>query len=405
MNARKTRLKNFLMMVSGNFGAQAVSLLFYPVLVRFFTPEDFAVFGTLSSSSVIFSIFAGGQLTFALLKTRNSREEMSEVLWLINRYAATGVIISFLIMIGLNQFMNIFDWKHLLLFPVLLSSIIFFDVYKMLAVCTDNYTQLSKTTTINRLGSNLIKLGLGFFSPTVWALVFSEVVANTFSVIRLRSIVKIRSLAPASGKALLKKYSHFPLFSTFSTFFQLGLLEVPVLFYASLFEKELVGVYVLVVRILLQPLAVIGNALGTVVSKDMSEKHDKKLSQVHLLRKIYSMYYFLGLVVFLFALFIPQEFYTWALGPKWDDFRAILLPLSLLAAAKLSSGLHIFHYAATERVSVMSFWKAAQLAATILIIAVFQDQGFIKTLWIVCATEAAIDTAFTLFTVLKQKKQ
>lgn len=392
-------------MVSGNFGAQAVSLLFYPILVRFFTPEDFVVFGTLSSSSVIFSIFAGGQLTFALLKTRNSQAEMSEVLWLIHRYTTVGVIISVLILTGLNQFMNIFSWAQLLLFPVLLSSIIFFDVYKMLAVCSDNYTELSKTTTINRLGSNLIKLGLGFLSPTVWALILSEVVANTFSFLRLRSVVRIKSIPPKNGRALLKKFSHFPLFSTFSTFFQLGLLEVPVLFYASFFEKELVGVYVLVVRILLQPLNVIGNALGTVLSKDMAEKHDKNLSHYSLLKKIYSAYYLAGFLIFCCAWIIPQEFYTWSLGTRWNDFRAILLPLSILAAAKLSSGLHIFYYSTTERVRVMSFWKAMQLTASILIIAGSKDRGFELTLWMVCGTEAIIDTAFTLFTVLKQKKQ
>ncbi len=404
MNLSNIRLKNFLVMISGNFGAQAISLLFYPFLVRFFVPEDFAVFGTLSSCAVIFSIFAGGQLNFALLKARKSSEEMGEILWLIKRFASVGILISVALLVGLNLKMEIFKLKDLVLFPVLLGSIIAFDVFKMLAVCTDHYHQLSTTTTMNRLGSNMMKIILGWFKSSAGGLIVSEILANIFSVFRLKKLVNVLSLRPSSGKFILKKYSQFPLYSTFSTFFQLGLLEVPILFYASLFEKELVGVYVLGVRILLQPLAVIGNALGTVVSKDMSEKHDRNISQKKMLKKIYSSYYGLGIVAFSFAWLIPQDFYTWALGHKWDDFRSIILPLSILSAAKLSAGLHIFHYAATERVKAMSIWKATQLALTITIILVFKEKGFLQTLWFVCITEAIIDLAFTLFTVLKQKK-
>jgi O-antigen/teichoic acid export membrane protein len=274
-----------------------------------------------------------------------------------------------------------------------------FEAQKMLAVRSEQFKEMSGSVGLNRFISNLLKFIMGKIQGSSLVLVLSEILSNGYSILGLRRKIKTAPIKPESSLALLKKYSHFPLYATFSNLFQLGLVEFPVIFYAMFYSPDEIGKYVLVLRILLQPLVVIGNSLGSVISKKIANAHHEKLSNRSMVGKVYGLYLGLGLVIFLGVLAVPPEFYSFVLGSKWADIKPIVLPLSILAAAKLSSGLHIYFYTATDNMRVKSAWKALQLGLLIASIFVFSDLSFDQILWITCTIEAAIDLLFVLYTV------
>lgn len=395
----KVTWKNFGIMLSGNFGAQIISFLFYPILVRFFSPEDFGVFGTFSSFMVVAGIFASGQLHLAFIKCSDDKE-IEELYYLFRLYTFFGTCIVTSLIFVINIKLKYFPNSYILLFFPSILTYLGLEGQKMLAVRAEQFKAMSKTVSMNRFLSNFLKMILGKFQNTPVALIFSEIISNTLASISLKKRFPVEARKPKNTLLLLKKYKHFPLFGTFSNLFQLGLIEFPIIFLASFYSPIEIGKYALALRVLLQPLVVIGNSLGSVVSKRIVNSQLEKTSNRLLLAKIYGTYLGLGSLVFLTMLLIPANVFTLALGGKWVGIKDVILPLSLLSAAKLSSGLHIYFYVAIDGMKMKSIWKAFQLSTLITSIFIFSDLSFTNMLWIICAVEAIIDLIFIIYTIL-----
>ncbi len=391
-------LKDFGLLLTGNFGAQFISLLFYPILVRIFSPNDFGLFGTFSSILVIGSIFASGQLHLAFIKCQDD-SEIDELYWLFKIFILFGTLIVSILAALINFRFQYFPNWYSSLFPFSIWAYLNFEGQKMLAVRAEKFGNMSRAVSINRLLSNVSKIGLGKFFATPVILITSEVLTNTLSYLLIKKNISINSKRPNSIKVLLKKYMDFPLFATLSSFFQLGLTEFPVLFLALYYSQKEIGPYVLSLRLLLQPLSVIGNSLGSVVSKKIVKNHINNISSRKMVLQIYTSYILIGFVLFFTIKIMPNQWFVYILGENWANFKEILLPMSLLCSAKLSSGLHIYYYVAINQVRVKSIWKAVQLTSVIGIIVLYSHFPLVHVLWIAGSIEAIIDLAFITYTI------
>lgn len=385
-------------MLSGNFSAQILSLLFYPILVRIFSPYDFGIAGTFSSFMVVFSIFASGQLHMAFVKAKD-QNQLSELYWLFKKYCLVGTFISMALLLIINLKFQILPSTLILLFPLSLISYLGFESNKMLGIREENFKLASQANASTRLGSNIFKVLLGKITASYQSLIIADIIANTFSYLFFKNKFKTKSIKPQNAKALLKEFSHFPLYASFSILFQVGLIEFPVIFLAGIYGSTQVGIYVLSLRILLQPLTVIGNSLGSVISNKLVKSHAQKISSKKILFEIYALFLATGLIIFGVVWLIPEDWYLVILGQKWSGFKAIILPVSLLSAAKLSSGLHIWFYVANGQMWKKTVWKALQLGLVIFLIFHYSNLPLETLMWIICITEASVDFLFTLFTV------
>jgi O-antigen/teichoic acid export membrane protein len=363
-----------------------------------FTPNDFGIFGTFSSILVIGSIFASGQLHLAFIKCHDD-SEIDELYWLFKFFMLFGTLIvstiAFLINFRFQYFPN---WYSSLL-PFSIWAYLSFEGEKMLAVRAEKFGNMSRAVSMNRLLSNISKIGLGKFFATPIILIISEVLTNTLSYLSIKKKISINAKKPKSINILLKKYLDFPIFATLSSFFQLGLTEFPVLILALYYDQKEIGPYVLSLRLLLQPLTVIGNSLGSVVSKKIVTNHTNKISSRKMVTKIYSSYILIGFVFFFTIKMIPNQWFVYILGENWANFKEILLPMSLLCSAKLSSGLHIYYYVAINEVRVKSIWKALQLTSVIASIVLCSHLPLAHVLWIASSIEVIIDLAFITYTI------
>ncbi|MGE3609202.1 MAG: lipopolysaccharide biosynthesis protein [Bacteriovoracaceae bacterium] len=393
--------KNLAFVLSGSFGAQIISFLFYPLLVRIFTPEDFGNFGTYSSLIVVSAIFASGQLHFAFIKTR---DDFSELNWLFRRYALLGTFIISLIIAVSNFYFNFIPSYFLYFFPIGLLSYIYFESQKMYSVKIESFKVLSHAVNGNRLSSNILKVLFGKFFSHPLALIFSEIIGNFLSSIYFKKYISMPSSKPVKVRDIISRYRQFPLFTTFSTFFTLGLTELPVIVLATYYPKNEIGVYVLAVRLILQPLNIIGNSIGSVVSKRIINNHYGQTSSRRILTKIYGLYIAIGILSFATTYIVPKEWFLFLLGKNWENFKEVLLPITLLITAKMSSGLHIYFYVANEEMKIKSIFKGAQLAITFIIITTFSNLPLTELLWLMCSIEAALDLIFTIYTVFSSDK-
>jgi O-antigen/teichoic acid export membrane protein len=385
-------------MLAGNFGAQLVSLLFYPLLVRLFTPYDFGTFGTFLSLMVISAIFASGQLHMGFIKTKDE-EELAELLWMFRRFSFFGIVFSSLVVFLINLKFNYFPLSLVVFFPLLLSCYILFEASKMLGIKLEKFKFVSVSTSANRFSSNLFKVLLGIISSSSVYLIISEILANFLASLFLFKKIKFKEKKPTEWKNFLKKFSHFPIYASLSNFFQFGLMEFPIIVLALFYNKQEIGYYVLSMRLVMQPFAIIGNSAGSIISKKLVSDFSKGITSRITIIKLYALYLFIGISIFLITAMTPEKWFLYLLGEKWMGLKSILLPLTILTTAKLSSGLHIYYYIATESVKIKSIWKSIQLSSVVLLIYFYHELPFTELLWLTSITEAGIDMLFTLYTI------
>ena len=353
---------------------------------------------------VISSIFASGQLHLAFIKC-NDDEELKELVWLFRFYSVFGILAVSLLVFILNIKYDFIPKSYLILFPFSILAYLGFEEGKMLTVRAQNFKFMSIAVGSNRLISNMTKVLSGRFFPSPFTLIFTEFLTNIFSWFQIKKKIKIDSSRPESIGKILRKYKVFPIFETFSCFFQLGLTELPVLLLAVYYSANDTGLYVLVLKILLQPLTVIGNSLGSVVAKNLVTAHASARSSKKLIGKIYSGYFGLGLLILLGLWLIPSSWFTLILGKNWGGIKYIFLPLSVLSAAKLSSGLQIYYHVSTGKVISKTLWKALELGSVIATIIIFHGMPFNDLLWIMCGVEATIDFLFIIYTIFKANEK
>jgi len=335
-------------------------------------------------------------MAFVKAKDQN---QLNELYWLFRNYCLIGTVISTILLLMINLKFQLLPLTLIFLFPLSLISYLGFESNKMLGIREENFKLTSQANASTRLGSNIFKVILGKISATFESLIVADIFANTFSYLFFKRKFNTRSSKPRDTKSLLKEFSHFPLYASFSVLFQVGLIEFPVIFLAGLYGTTDIGIYVLALRLLLQPLTVVGNSLGSVIAKKLVESHAQKISSKKILFEIYALFLAIGLMIFTIVWLIPEEWYVVILGQKWSGFKAIILPVSLLSAAKLSSGLHIWFYVANGQMWKKTVWKALQLGLVIFLIFHYSNLPLETLMWIICISEASVDLLFTLFTV------
>lgn len=394
----KANIKNLAVVLTGNFGAQAASLLFYPLLVRLYSPADFGNFGTFTSLMVISSIFCTGQLHLAFTKAQN-QTELTNLKNAFKLYCIASTTLVTITLLAINFIKPFTTAVHIALFFPSLLAFCFFESHKMLCISNENFKILSLSTGLNRILSNIIKLLTGLLYPNAVSLIISDITTNIATFFSFRS--RTKKQVTVSAIATIKLNSHFPIFASLSSFFQLGLIEVPVIILSLIYDAHEVGVYILIQRIYLQPLAIIGNSIGGITSRRLVDLKNDLKSPTSLLLKIYGGYFCVGLIATGLAAIIPESFFEFLLGGKWTDIQNVFFPLSFLTCAKLSSGIHIYTYSAFNRMKIKSIWKAIQLGGIITLAFYFQQKPIQELLWILCLFEAFYDLVFTIFTVFQ----
>lgn len=392
--------KDFLVLATGSFGAQAISLIFYPILVRYYSPSEFGVFGVATSIIVICSIFTSGQFHLAFIKSK-SKKEVSNLLWLFWVYSLLGALLATVLVGFINFYKDFFPMITLIGFPIFLLGYKAFESHKFLAIQAQDFKTLSQATGINRFVSNLLKWIIGIFSPTFLSLLVSDLFANILSVFQVRKKVMVRPTKPEDAHKFFLQFLHYPFFAALSNFFQLGLSEFPLIVLAIYHNESFIGLYALGMRLALQPVTIFGNSLGSIISKKLVDNHSTQGSSRKLILKFYSLYLLFGIIAVIFAILIPETWLNFVLGERWTGFKEVLIPITLLTTAKMSSSLHIFYYIAIDGIKQKSIWKAFQLCTVLTLIILNQDKQFLDVLWIICIAEASIDLIFTLYTVIK----
>lgn len=368
--------RNTATLTLGTSIAQFFPLIFYPILGRMFTPEEFGLLATLASVTGILAVLATGKFDQGILIT-DSKKEAANLVGLTLFLSFAVLTVSFIV---LQLFSNqIAGWlnepqlkKWLWVPPLNAFVIIVFNCFNEWCVRHKYFFTLSWNKITNSAAHTLGKLFFGFANVTGNGLIAGDLLGRTFSAgtCVYRAWVKDKTVfsqvSVKQFKELSKKYIDFPKYTLPDQLINSIGVSIPVLFIGAYFNNVEVGYYSMTMQILSIPISVIGRAVRDVFRQRANEDYVKHGNCITIYKRLLVRLVVLGAVATIPIIFILPWSFTFVLGKQWEmagEYSQILLPMMTLNFISMAlSGVFIV----VRKMKISMYWQMYYTAITII---------------------------------------
>lgn len=321
--------KNITLIAGGTAFAQALSIIFSPIITRIYPPEQYGVLTVYTAVLGLLAISASFDYQKAIPIADDEENAINLlVLSIIFLLATTFVIIILLILFG-DYFFNLFDSNVLIAYKYLIPFGIFFvgtyDIILQWGFRDRNYKVITRTKISQSVSSNIAKVVLGLMKIGPIGLILGVIIGQSAGIASLANplIKKKRILSSISLyklKFVLKRYKNFPLYSAPSNYVYTAGSNLPVVFLTALFGSAVTGLFGLANGIIRLPMDLIGNSVAQVFYSEAanigkSNPQEIKNLAVKLIKKLAVI----ALVPLIILLLFGPWLFTFAFGAKWYD--------------------------------------------------------------------------------------
>jgi O-antigen/teichoic acid export membrane protein len=273
-------IKNFINISKGNFIAQLFSILSAPIIARLYLPHDLGFFQFFINMTIVLSIIFSLGLPQLIVKQENNK--LSDIFHgrLLNLSLSLLSII--FIIIFFISFVSFENNTIFVIFLLFLSCLffIFSDANEYFFLRSDLFSFCSAFAIANSLLSNLLKIIFGINFDLEYLLIYSYILALAIASITTYHYVpqKIK-LISTKKKFLINPYVSFLyLRRHLSEGFNLGFFKlinfanilIPIYLLSFFYGFESAGYYSLCYSILILPINIISNSLGSALYPNIS---------------------------------------------------------------------------------------------------------------------------------------
>jgi len=368
---------NVVFMLAGTMLGQAASVLLAPVLTRIYSPDQF---GTLSVYTAVLSILGvmaalgfdgaipiatGGSELANLLAVSGvsllgTTGLLSIAAWLLPEHAATS------------------DWLGTLSSCRVLLPLGFFclgSYYVMVAAATwlGAFREIARTRISQGLSGPISQIALGLLGAGAPGLAIGFVIGQSSGTLLLasrvyRAVPELRRVVSWQGMvAAMRRYAHFPLFSSWSRVLDMaGGGTVLFLVFSVCYSPEIAGFMFLTERVIGRPLLIVSTSLLQVFTGEAGQavRQEPALFSRRF-RQVVPRQFMLSAAWVLLANLIASWAFPILFGNQWDAAIPYLRALSpaYLALAVLhpvSTSLQIL-----ERQVLAAVWQVARLVLVV----------------------------------------
>jgi len=347
--------KDTLKLVSGTVVAQALGLIFSPIIARLYTPDDFGTAAIFVSLTSIFGVLACLRYQFAVLLPQSDKEAANVLALSLSFAVIVTGITSFLIIVGrkpIIQILNAPDLYHYVwLFPV---SLLFVGIPQALNhwhLRMKNFGRLATVKVSSAVARHGMQLILGIFGYIqAGGLIAGNLLGSALGVSLLGQHIWKHDVRRFKNDVrfermitVLKRYRKFPLIDVWGGFLNNLSWQLPPLMLSYFFSQTIVGFYALSFRVIQAPMQLIGRAIVQVFFQRTSELRDNKFELAMTVESVFQRLVAFGLLPALLMTFAGREFFVVIFGENWTEsgiylqilapwmfFRFISSPLSTL---------------------------------------------------------------------------
>lgn len=365
----------------GTAVAQILPFLFYPILGRIFSVEEFGLLAALTAVTSILAVVASGKYESAILVADGKKEAASLALLSIVLSAVFLLLIYLVLQFALGNTLCMWLKEPMLknmlwICPISAWAIIIFTVYNEWCVREKHFKSLSVNKIVNSGAIVGAKTVFGFVRVFTHGLVIGDVIGRIISalVCVVRALVRDGKTFYAVKKNEMvdaaKKYIDFPKFTMPGQLLNTIALQFPILLLAVYFNKTEVGYFSMAMTIFAIPLTVISGAVRDVFRQRANEQLNTSGSCRQLFIKVTVILSLMAVGAAAAMVWFLPQLSTLFLGPQWHTcgvYAQILCGAMVLSfVANSLSGMFIV----ANKLRQLFYWQLYFVTTTIAAILV-----------------------------------
>lgn len=342
INLKGDFVRNNITLIAGTIFAQAIPLLFSPLLSRLYNTSDFAVFGLFYSIVSVLSGILAGTYEFSIMLPKNDAYAKNLMVFSIALSLLSSAI-CLIIFIVLNRFITgllknpgISFWLYFIPFSALIFTLNstfthWYNRNKMYTELSGNKIIRNSANTGSSVLFGLLKIGQG-------GLIIGQILGDVFSTaIFARKFLKkeniVTEVSKEKIKLLAKEYRDFPLYALPNTLLNNLSGQLPVILISMWFSSNLTGAYFFSYRILSIPMALIGAAVGQTFYQKFAEIiNERRQDAKKFLLQVWSGLFLIGILPMTTLFLFGKELFSFIFGNEWASagyISSILSPMVL----------------------------------------------------------------------------
>jgi len=367
-------LKNIALLVSSSVSAQAIAVVFLPILSRLYDDRAFGIFQIYVTTLNVFLMVSALRYEVAVLASRTQFALRTLLRLAVRLNVAMAVLTGLAIWLAMPLIRSRYPDFALLvwIFPILVCFAGVFNILNHLIIRKRRYRLSAQVKMIQSsvyVGSGIV-LALGSF--TMLGLVIADALArlasSSFILTRLPRIWH-EFLSPVRlvhAKFIAWKFRDYPIYSMPGALMSALLGAVVPIAFAGLYDLSVAGQYAFVERFLLLPVGLVAGAAAQVVTGDFAEYIRKTRDAAN--KKFRQIVFILTAVAILpaFLLYFSAPIVVpYIFGPEWALAGKICQIAVPIAVIRFVAGPMHLVLVICNKQSVQFTWEILRFIITI----------------------------------------
>ena len=322
--------KGVFLIAGGTAFAQTLNALFYPIITRVYSPDEYGILTLYISLLSVISVVGALKYEWAIPIVDNDEKAINIIMLCIFIILILSLLLwGFLTLFGIS-FLTVIKSEGLIkyhsLIPIGTLLLGLYSIFSQWAFRNKDLKILSKTKLIQSFIQNIIQTSLGYFKIGPIGLIIGFIAGQSAGISTLGRVIINRK--KELGKIIRieemllcsKRYIHFPLYSTPSQLLNMLGLQIPILFLNSIYGTEVVGYYGLANSIVNIPMTLIGKAIGDVFYSEAARNGKKDPEKLLLLSKtLFKKLALIGLLPLILLIIFSPAFFSIVFGSSWIE--------------------------------------------------------------------------------------
>lgn len=341
-------VRNVIMVATGTAGAQAITIIFSPVVTRLYGPEAFGLLGSFLAILAMLTTIAALTYPIAIVLPKSDADakgiaKLSAILAL--GIASIATILLLTTGSWLAQTLNLEAISgFLLLIPLAMLFAAYQQIFTQWLIRKKQFRTTARVAIIQALIINSAKVGIGCVHPVSAVLIVISTISYAFhSVLLWAGIQSNEAARPNNDERtgtiheLTKRYRDFPFYRAPQVLLNAISQGLPVIIIATHFGASTAGFWALSKSVLAAPAELIGNSVGNVFYPQAVELYEKQANLKFFLLKTSCSLLLIGITVFLPIIIFGPWLFSFIFGSEWNEAGAFARWVSLWMIFSLAS--------------------------------------------------------------------
>lgn len=326
----KPFVRNVVVVASGTAGAQAIAMVFAPIITRLYGPEAFGLLGTFMALVAVLTPIAALSYPIAIVLPKEDSDAKGIARLSAYISLAVAVLVTLALLAGGDRLLTLVGSEAIAPFVMLIPLNILFSAGLQIAeqwlIRKKQFKITAKVAVAQALMVSGAKAGIGWFHPLAAVLIVMTTIGSAFhaTMLYLGARRVNGSATPARHPQartplteLARRHYDFPLYRAPQVFINAISQSLPVLMLAAFFGPASAGFYVLGKKLLGMPSQLIGKSVGDVFYPRITEAAHKGENLTRLILKATLALAAFGFLPFAIVVAFGPWLFGFIFGIEW----------------------------------------------------------------------------------------